>query len=393
MNLLALGGLLALAWTLSIALSRYRIPDILGFLGLGMIFGSFGLGVIQVSLTTGGAGKIIALAASILLYEAGRGVDLHIMRPAWRGLFLLVSIGVIVTAGLAGVAARLSFGWDWQTAILFGAVIAATDPAAVIPIMRQAGIADRVSHIAQAESALNDATGAILTFVIIEIIQSGRMDPAHAVSAFLYMGVGGIATGVAIAASTAWIAHGRGFGVFDLGAHNQQVIEFVTVLLAYGVATHIGSSGYMAAFAAGLVHGRTVTRAAYSTQPFFSTMSLLSRVVVFVLLGAILNPRVAAIPLLATLAFSAAFMLVIRPITVFSSLLPDRRPKWTVRELLMLSWVRETGVIPAALAANIAALALPNADSIVAKTAAVIFVTVVVQGLTTRSIARRLHLA
>lgn len=393
MNLLVIGGLLALAWILSILLSRYRIPDILGFLALGIVFGSFGFGVIHVSLASGAVGTIIAVAASVILYEGGRGLDLDHIRPAWRGLLALVTVGVVITAGLAAIAARFSFGWDWQTAILLGVVICATDPAAVIPVMRQVGMADRVSNIAQAESALNDATGAILTLVTIEIVRHGAMSPASAAWAFLYMGLGGIVIGVAIGACTAWIAHGQGFGAFDLGAHDQQVVEFITVLLTYGVATYIGSSGYMAAFAAGLVHSRTVTRAPHSTQPFFSTISFLSRLAVFVFLGATFDPRAAAVPVIATIVFIAVFMFIIRPIAVFSTLLPDRKPKWNLRELLMLSWVRETGVIPAALAANIAALALPNADSIVAKTAAVIVVTLIVQGFTTGSIARRLHLA
>lgn len=392
MNLLVVGALLALAWITSIVLARFRIPDILGFLALGMVLGSFGLGIVHVSLTGNGIGTIIALAASVLLYEGGRGLDIVHLRPAWRGLMLLVTSGVMVTAGLAAVAARLAFHWDWQTAILLGAVIAATDPAAVIPIMRQALIADRISNIAQAESALNDATGAMLTLVTIGIIRQGTLNAPAALSAFTFMGLGGIAIGIAIAALAAWIAHGERFRELDLGAHNQQVIELITVLLTYGVATYLGSSGYMAAFTAGLVHSRTITRAAYSTKPFFSTISFLSRAAIFVILGATFNPHDAAFPLLATLLFIVVFMCIIRPIAVFSSLLPDRKAKWTLRELLMLSWVRETGVIPAALAANIAVLALPNAESIVAKTAAVIFVTVVVQGLTTGSLARRLHL-
>lgn len=392
MNLLVIGGVVALAWILSIALQRYRIPDILGFLALGMLFGSYGLGIVNVSLSSDVVGIIIALAASMLLYEGGRGLDVEHIRPAWRGLFLLVTVGVVITAGLSAAAARWSFGWDWQTAILLGVVIAATDPAAVIPVMRQVGMADRVSNIAQAESALNDATGAILTLVTIEIVRHGAMSPSTALSTLLYMGVGGIAIGVAIAACTSWIAHTPRLSELDLGARDQQVVELITVLLAYGAATYLGSSGYMAAFAAGVVHSHTITRAAHSTEPFLSTISFLSRIAVFVLLGASFDPHAAVTPVFATILFVVAFMCVVRPIAVFASLLPDRAPRWTLREMLMLSWVRETGVIPAALAANIAALGLPNSGSIVAKTAAVIFATVVVQGLTTGSLARRLVL-
>jgi cell volume regulation protein A len=392
-TLLVVAAIVALAWILSIGLSRLRIPDVVGFLGLGLLLGAFGHAGARVSLASGGAATLVALAASILLYEGGRGLDLEELWPVWRGLCLLVTLGVMVTAGLAAVAARAAFAWDWQTAALLGAVIACTDPAAVIPLMRQIGVAKRISNVAQAESALNDATGAILTGVTIQVIRGGSLSVPVALGAFAVMGIGGAVIGAAIAAMTAFVAHGQRFRELDLGAHNQQLIELITVVLAYGVASYAGSSGYMAAFAAGAVHSRTVSRAAYSTEPFFSTASFLSRLGVFVVLGAVCNPKAAVVPVFATLVFVAAFMLVIRPVAVFGTLLPDRKPKWHLRELLMLSWVRETGVIPAALAANVAALGLPHADGIAAKTAAVILATVVVQSLTTGAVARRLRLA
>ncbi len=393
MSLLVLASLLTLAWILSVVLARLRVPDILGFLALGVLFGPLGLRELNVSPASSGVATGVAVAASFLLYEGARGLDIDQLRSAWRGLILLVTGGVLVTAALSAGAAHAAFGWDWQTAILLGVVIACTDPAAVIPVMRQVGVAARVSNVAQAESALNDATGAILTTVTIAVIREGTFSLPASLWAFFYMGLGGIAIGVAIAAVTGWIAHGQRLRGLDLGAHNQQVLEFITVLFTYGVATHLGCSGYIAAFAAGLVHSRTAMKAPYDTEPFFSTTSFLARLGVFVILGATVDPRAAAVPFAATSLFVAAFMLVVRPIAVFGSLLPDRRPKWTLRELLMLSWVRETGVIPAALAANVAALALPNAGAIVDKTAAVIVVTVIVQGLTTGPLARRLRLA
>lgn len=392
MNLLVLASLLTLGWILSLGLARIRIPDILGFLALGVAFGPLGLHVLNVSFASKGVETIVAVAASLLLYEGARGLDIEQLLSAWRGLLFLVTGGVLITAALSAGAAHVAFGWDWQTAILLGVVIACTDPAAVIPVMRQAGIAPRVSNIAQAESAMNDATAAILTAVTIEVVREGTFSAPATLWTFAYMAIGGIVVGAAIAAAAAWFVHGERSRELDLDAYSQQTVELITVLLAYSVATHLGSSGYMAAFAAGLVHSRTVAKAPHSTEPFFSTASFFARLAVFVLLGATLDPRAAAVPVAATIAFVAIFMFVVRPLAVFSSLLPDRGARWTPRELIMLSWVRETGVIPAALAASIVALGLPNANAIVAKTAAVIVITVVVQGLTTGALARRLRL-
>jgi len=392
-TLLIITGLIALAWLFSVGLARFRVPDILGFLLLGIAFGEFGLRILHVSFTNQWVSTLIAIAASIILYECGRGLNVAQLRSCWPSLMMLATWGVLLTSGLAAVAAHLIFGWDWQTAILLGVVLAATDPAAVIPIMRQAGVEERVATVAQAESALNDATGAILTVVTLQIILSGTFSVSGAIAAFAVEGLGGIVIGVVIAAIAAWVVHRRSFGAFDLGARDQQVIELITVLSAYAIAEYFHGSGYMAAFAAGLVHGRTGEGATHSTEPFFSTLSFFAGLAVFVVVGAAFNPIAAVVPLAATALFLAAFMLIVRPIAVFSCLWVQRAPRWKLNEILMLCWVRETGVISAALAANVAALAIPNAEEIVAKTTAVIVATVVIQGFSTGMVARGLGVA
>jgi cell volume regulation protein A len=306
-----------------------KFPDVLGFLLVGFVLGDAGLRVIHISLSSAATGVIISLAASVILYDCGHDLDRAHLVTAWRGLALLVSVGVIITAGLTACATHLAFGWDWRMSALFGAIVAATDPAAVIPVMRQSGVSERISNVAQAESALNDVIGAVLTILTLAVVQAGALNGAAAVS-----------------------------------------MVGVTAL-------------YLAAFIAGLSHRGEV-------QPIFSVLTFVARLTVFVILGAAMSPLSAASPIVPTVAFVAAFIFVIRPIAVFVSLWADRAHRWTLRELLMLSWVRETGVISAALAANVAALAIPGAESIVAKTTAVIIATVVIQGLTTGSIARGL---
>jgi cell volume regulation protein A len=306
-----------------------KFPDVLGFLLVGFVLGDAGLRLIHIPLASQASGIVIALAASVILYDCGHDLDRAHLATAWRGLALLVSVGVIITAGLTACATHFAFGWDWRTSALFGAIVAATDPAAVIPVMRQSGVSERISNVAQAESALNDVVGALLTIVTLAAVQGGLLNGAAGISMIA-----------------------------------------VTAL-------------YLAAFVAGLSHRGEV-------QPIFRVLTFVARLIVFVILGAAMSPLGAASPIVPTVVFLAAFMFVIRPIAVFASLWADRAHHWTLRELLMLSWVRETGVISAALAANVAALAIPGAESIVAKTTAVIVATVVVQGLSTGRLARSL---
>jgi cell volume regulation protein A len=96
--------------------------------------------------------------------------------------------------------------------------------------------------------------------------------------------------------------------------------------------------------------------------------------------------------LLGGAAVVAVFMLVARPITVFACALPDRRARWTFKEMLFMCWTRETGVIPAALAGLLVGMKAPGADVIAAVTFIAVLMTILIQATTTRWLAGRLGL-
>jgi cell volume regulation protein A len=85
-------------------------------------------------------------------------------------------------------------------------------------------------------------------------------------------------------------------------------------------------------------------------------------------------------------------MLVARPVTVFLCALPDRRAKWSVREMLFMCWTRETGVIPAALAGLLSAMKVSGSEMIVSVTFWAILITITIQATTTKWLARKLEL-
>ena len=92
------------------------------------------------------------------------------------------------------------------------------------------------------------------------------------------------------------------------------------------------------------------------------------------------------------LAIVAVFMLVARPITVFACALPDRRARWTFKEMLFMCWTRETGVIPGALAGMLVGMNAPGAKLIASVTFIAILLTILVQATTTRWLAKKLDL-
>ena len=91
-------------------------------------------------------------------------------------------------------------------------------------------------------------------------------------------------------------------------------------------------------------------------------------------------------------AVVVVFMLVARPATVFICALPDRRAKWSFKEMLFMCWTRETGVIPGALAGLLLGLGAPEARLIASVTFIAILMTILIQATTTQWLARRLDL-
>ncbi len=88
----------------------------------------------------------------------------------------------------------------------------------------------------------------------------------------------------------------------------------------------------------------------------------------------------------------AAFLFVARPLTVLACLLPDRRGRWTREELVFLSWCRETGVVPAAIAGVLLARGVEGAELVAAMVALAVVTTLLVQATTAGALARRLGL-
>ncbi|MCA1728670.1 MAG: cation:proton antiporter, partial [Actinobacteria bacterium] len=127
-------------------------------------------------------------------------------------------------------------------------------------------------------------------------------------------------------------------------------------------------------------------------EGFASQVAEIAVLLVFITLG--INMPFAALNeyLVGGLIVMAVFVFVARPLTVLASLLPDRRGRWTRNEIIFLSWCRETGVIPAALAALLLAQDVPGADIAVSMVALAVCVTLLLQATTAGPLARRLGL-
>jgi len=273
--------------------------------------------------------------------------------------------------------------------------LASTDPATLVPIFRQVRIRDRVAQTVMSESAFNDAMGAIVTFGVLAVAMgTGEFSLASSLFDLLKQSAVGIVAGITLGYLAALlIAHER----LAFLAEYAPVVTLVAVIGAYFAADGLQASGFMAVFVFGIVLGNKESfgfamEAGESRKldEYVATTAFIMRLFIFMLVGAQVDFSLMGRYLWGGVAVVTVLMLVARPVTVFACALPDRRARWSFREMLFMCWTRETGVIPGALAGLLLGMKAPGAQMIASVTFIAILMTILIQAPTTEWLGRRL---
>ncbi|WP_152396861.1 cation:proton antiporter [Paenibacillus guangzhouensis] len=375
--------------------SWLKLPDVVVFILIGMVLGQ-GLHWIHETSSSVLNQTILTAGSTLILFDGGRNIGLHGLRKVWVTVSLLSVPGVLITVGVVGAAAHYLFGLEWILSLLVGAVIASTDPASIIPVFRQVKIQDKVRETVESESAFNDATGSIITFTLLAVVLGqGSLEAGPMVVDFLKTAVGGILVGVLVAFPFTYLT---GHARFAILREYTTIAMIVVALAAYLVGDLLHVSGFMATFVAGLIWGNEKTfglsmhEKRQEMDHFADNITVLMRMLIFILLGSQVNFSVLIEYFWPSLIVVLVLMFIARPLTVIACALPDRKAKWTWREMAFMVWVRETGVIPAALSGMIAASGVEHADIIASVTFMAIMLTILVQASSTAWMARKLGL-
>jgi cell volume regulation protein A len=396
-TLLSCGLILAMGTLTGLLAQKIRIPDVAVFLVVGMAIGPRALGLIDIPADSALNQIILLFGASYILFDGGASLNLHVLKQVWITITVISTAGVLITAGITGLAAHYVLGVPWVVALLLGATLASTDPATLVPIFRQVQIRDRVAQTVMSESAFNDAMGAILTFTVLGVAMgTGEFSLLSSLADLLKQTLVGIVAGIGLGYLAALlIAHER----WAFLAEYAPVVTVVAVIGAYFAATGLQASGFMAVFVFGIMLGnkesfgfRMEVGEAQKLDEFVLTTAFVMRLFVFILLGAQVDFGLMSRYLWGGVIIVTILMLVARPVTVFACALPDRRARWSLREMLFMCWTRETGVIPAALAGLLLGVKAPGAPMVASVTFIAILMTILIQAPTTRWLGKRLGL-
>lgn len=313
-----------------------------------------------------------------LVFEASLSLDLDELRRRVLPVSLLATFGVFLTVLLIGALAHYGLGLEWADGFLLGAIVAATDPIAVVSLLREVSAPRGLEAILDGESLFNDGTGVAVFAAVLGTLVSGHPSFGDAALRFVLVSAGGAAIGLAIGAA----------GVLLLRlAHEAELEIMVTLVVAYGsylAADVVQASGVVAVVTAGLAVGRYGSRSGRlkGTQlhGFWNLLAFVLNAILFLMVGiALPTHRLAGIAGLALAAY--VIMLAARVVPVYGLLaavdLKARSIPWSWRHMTLWGGVR--GALSIALALSVASN--PGVDPEVAVLAyGMVVLSLLVQG-------------
>ena len=385
-------GMLAVAMIVALAARRFKLPYTVGLVVVGAVLAlskaDFGLPLTH--------DFIFDLILPPLLFEAAITLSWPELRRDILPILVLSTFGTIVSAGVVAWGMARLLGWPMPSALVFGALIAATDPVAVIAMFKDNKVKGRLRLLVESESLFNDGVAAVLFLMALAWSQSAEtaQTSIEMIGAMVLIVAGGIAIG-AVCGGTALIVAWRS---------SEHLIEAaLTMVAAYGsflVAESFHVSGVLATVTAGLMmanfrllRGKSLLspRGQEFILGFWDFAAFLANSVVFLLIGV----TVATMPFqsygIAVLLTSVVVVLLGRGLTVYPLSLLFLRSHWAIslREQHILWWGGLRGALALALALSMPPT-LPLRHEIVVVTFGVVAFSIVVQGLTMPLLLRRL---
>jgi potassium/hydrogen antiporter len=359
---------------------RFRLPGLVLFLLLGMVVADDGLELVHFA-DARLAQNVAIVALIVILFEGGLATAPEAVRRAGAPAAVLATVGVVLTAAVAAGGAALVFDIPASSSLLIGAVVASTDAAAVFGALRGQAMPARVRDLLQMESGLNDPVAVMLTIGMVEVWRSSP-GPADWIEFGLLHLVGGLAVGLLI-----------GFGARTAlrklqlpSASSYPVLALAVAGLAYGVATEIGSSGFLAVYLTGLVLGRK-RRLVRSLLSFHEGLAAAAEAVLFLMLGLLVFPSRLLDVLWPSLVVALVLMLIARPLAV-ALCLPWFR--FNRRELTVVSWAGLRGAVPIVLATIPLTAGHPDGSLVFDVVFVTVLVSLVVQAGTVGMLVKRL---
>ncbi len=379
---------------------RFKIPSVVFLIAAGIVMGPEGVGLIDQNSFGDALSAIVGLSVAIIVFEGAFHLKIQRLKEAPSATLRLVTVGAAI--GLAGTAAVVHYalGATWPVSLLIGALLVATGPTVITPILAVVPVRDRVQAALETEGIVNDVTAAILAAVVFEAIVEEITEPAEVARlAVSRLGIG-MVVGSVVAVVLYYVVRYIDLSP-DNAPRNARLLVLAGAIVAFGAADSIRPEAGVAAVAtAGIILGNLDMPYESDVAEFKGDITLVVLSFVFITLAALLEFDALLALGIGGIVVVLAVALVIRPFIVFLSTTGDR---FTTPEKLFVSFVGPRGIIPASVATLFAIefnrLAQeggrpelgPQADILVGTVFLVILVTVVFEAGLANRLAKYLN--
>jgi len=368
----------------------FKLPSIVFLLIFGILAGNDGLGWVRPQDLGIGLEVIVSLSVSLILFEGGLNLRLQDLGKVSGSLRNLVTIGALFTLVGGGVAAHYFSEFPWQLAFLYSSLVVVTGPTVINPLLKNIGVDKRLATLLEGEGVLIDAIGAILAVAVLNVVLNRDSSAIEVVAGLVSrLGIGG-----AIGIVGGWL-----LGEFlkrsqFLADELKSSVVLAAVLGFAGLAQSLESeSGLTAAVLTGIMVRAAAIPDERLLLRFKGQLTLLTISVLFILLSANLS-----IPSLFALGRGGVYtvltlMFVIRPLSI---LICAWNSTLNWRQKAFLAWCAPRGIVAASVASLFSLLltqrGISGGEAIKAQVFLTILMTVFLQGLTAKWVAKLLRL-
>lgn len=376
--------LLLIAAVVAMLARRLHVPY-----SVGLVFAGIGLALLPFSPNIELTKQLVFTAfLPPLIFEAAFQLRWPELRKDLLIIATLATIGVVLSAAATAIGMRYLAQWAWISAIVFGVLIAATDPVSVIATFKDAKVTGRVRLLVEAESLFNDATAAV-AFTIALMFASGQSIGVFGVTKTLLIVIAGsLVCGAVVATAVLLLA----------GATDDHLAEITfTTVAAFGsflLAEHFHLSGVLATLTAGLIIGNVghlaiAAETREAVKEFWEYAAFVANSLIFLLIGMRLaNQDYEFVVLQALIAI--VIVMIGRAIAIYPLCLVFARTKLRIKSQHqhILFWGGLRGALALALALGLPS-DMPGREAIITVAFAVVAFSIFVQGLTIKPLMRR----
>lgn len=329
---LLVGAVIILACIVSNKITnKIGMPVLIGFIGLGMLFGTDGIFKIQFE-NYSVAETICKIALIFIMFYGGFGTRWSEARKIATKSCLLSTVGVVITALLTAVFCYFVLKIPVWESFLIGSVISSTDAASVFSILRskKLGLKENTASLLEMESGSNDPCAYMLTLIAISMI-NGSATAGEIVYLVFAQFAYGIAIGVIIALISKFLL--QKFEITTEGFDS--VFVLAIAVISFALPEAIGGNGYLSTYIFGIILGNSDIKNKKNLVHFFDGITGLMQLLIFFLLGLLSTPSLLPKVFVPALLISVFLLVIARPLTIFGVLAPF---KCSIRQKLLVSW-------------------------------------------------------